>query len=124
MCNYSIHHKGRENRESLATNKALTLCATLANQRPAYLPSQIFLVARSFVNEDELSRISDEISNIVHIGRAFLVISFKSLDRDQLAREVKLLKCAQKSRNRDIDISSIHERVLQFIQVHARFLIQ
>jgi hypothetical protein len=71
-----------------------------------------------------LRRIGDEISDVVHVCRAFLVISFKSLDRNELVREVKPPKCAQQSRNRDIDISSIHERILQFIQVHARFLVQ
>src|SRR5258705_526563 len=95
MHNNSIHRKHRENRKSLATNKAPTLCATLADQRPAYFPSWIFLVACCFINEDELRRIGDEISDVVHECRAVLVISFKSLDRNELAREVKSPKCAQ-----------------------------
>src|SRR5260221_13261871 len=86
MCDDSIHRKSRENRESLAMNKAPTLGAMLANQRPA---CWIFLVACSFINEDELSRVGDEISNIVHVGGAIFVFLFKSLDRDKLAREVK-----------------------------------
>jgi hypothetical protein len=119
MGDHAINSEDWENGVPLSTDKISVLNTTLSRERPAFLSSRGVTIASRFVNKHQHVRVSDNVSDPVHVSSSEYFIPFQCSYRDGLSGDVEPLECAWKCRDQDFAAPLFREGQPYLIQVDA-----